>query len=546
MSNSVFEYSRGGEARRALAVEPAVVLVPIGLFVTVVATAAPNGSYFPSSWGWGSLAFLWAAAVGLLARRRVTFGALDVAYLGAWLALFVWTAASLVWSPTTTQTMYEVERTLVYVSFALALAVLGRRSLPLLLPSLLAGIVAVAAYALATRLLPDRVGTFNSFAGYRLADPLGYWNAVSIFVVIGIVVAVGLAARGDGIVLRSLSAASLVLLVPVLYFTFGRGGWLALAAGLAVAVAVDPRRLQLVTTMLVVAPWPALAVWRAYESPSLTTEFSQLGSASHEGGRLALTLAILAVVSAAVTAGFVLLSRRMTFTQGVRRAYGAVLVLVLAGCIAGGLAAYGGPYEAAHRALHSIRQASPQVSTDQTNRLFSLSSNGRLDTWESALDDYQAHPVLGSGAGTFERWWLENRSVPLKVRDAHSLYLEILAELGPLGLGALLVVLAAPLVAAIRARRSPFVAPALAGFVALAAHAGIDWDWEMPAVMIAGLTCAGVLLLADGARGTGKWTVGGGSRVVILGAVVALSVLSFVTLTGEPLPRSSLGCPRPG
>ena len=173
------------------------------------------------------------------------------------------------------------------------------------------------------------------------------------------------------------------------------------------------------------------------------------------------------------------------------------------------------------------------MSTDQTNRLFSLSSNGRLDTWESALDDYQAHPVLGSGAGTFERWWLENRSVPLKVRDAHSLYLEILAELGPLGLGALLVVLAAPLVAAIRARRSPFVAPALAGFVALAAHAGIDWDWEMPAVMIAGLTCAGVLLLADGARGTGKWTVGGGSRVVILGAIVAFSVLSFVTLTAN-------------
>ena len=307
MSNSVFEYPRAEEAHRALAVDPAVVLVPIGLFVAVVATAAPNGSYFPSSWGWSSLAFLWAAAVGLLVQRRVAFGALDVAYLGAWLALFVWTAASLLWSSTTTQTMYEVERTLVYVSFALALAVLGRRSLPLLLPALLAGIVAVAAYALATRLLPDRVGTFNSFAGYRLADPLGYWNAVSIFAVIGIAVAVGMAARGSGIVLRSLSAASLVLLVPVLYFTFGRGGWFALAGALAVTIAVDPRRLQLVTTMFVVAPWPALAVWRAYESPSLTTQFSQLGSASHEGGRLALTIAVLGAVSAAVMACFTVL-----------------------------------------------------------------------------------------------------------------------------------------------------------------------------------------------------------------------------------------------
>lgn len=534
MSNSVFEYPRAEEAHRALAVDPAVVLVPIGLFVAVVATAAPNGSYFPSSWGWSSLAFLWAAAVGLLVQRRVAFGALDVAYLGAWLALFVWTAASLLWSSTTTQTMYEVERTLVYVSFALALAVLGRRSLPLLLPALLAGIVAVAAYALATRLLPDRVGTFNSFAGYRLADPLGYWNAVSIFAVIGIAVAVGMAARGSGIVLRSLSAASLVLLVPVLYFTFGRGGWFALAGALAVTIAVDPRRLQLVTTMFVVAPWPALAVWRAYESPSLTTQFSQLGSASHEGGRLALTIAALAAVSGVVTAGYVVLSRRISVGRGLRRAYGAALLVALVAAIAAGLTAYGGPSKVAHRALDSIRQSSPNVRGNQTGRLFSLSSNGRLDMWESALDDFQAHPTLGSGAGTYERWWLQNRSIPMKVRDAHGLYAEILAELGPLGLAALLAVVAVPLAAAIRARRSPFVAPALGGFVALALHAGVDWDWEVPAVVIAGLACGGVLLLTCSAtRAQGRWTIGNGTRAVVLGAIVALSVLSFVTLTSN-------------
>jgi hypothetical protein len=532
MTTSVAQERRpAGEISQTLSIERWV--VPLGLFVAVISIAAPNGSYFPSSWGWASLAFLWAAAIGLIVQRRVSFGVLDAVYLGAWGALLAWIALSLLWSPTTTQTMYEVERTLVYVSFALALAVLGRRSLPLLLPALLAGIVAVAAYALATRLLPNRVGTFNSFAGVRLADPLGYWNAVSIFAVIGIAVAVGLAARGGGIVLRSLSAASLVLLVPVLYFTFGRGGWLALAAALAVTVAVDPRRLQLVTTLLVVAPWPALAVWRAYESPSLTTEFSQLGSASHEGGRLASSIAVLAVVSAAVTAGYVVMSRRVTIGRGVRRAYGAALLVAVVVSVVAGLAAYGGPSKAAHRALDSIRQSSPNVGGNQTKRLFSLSSNGRLDMWESALDDFQAHPVLGSGAGTYERWWLQNRSIAMKVRDAHSLYVEILAELGPLGLAALLAVVAVPLVAAIRARRSPFVAPALAGFVALAVHAGVDWDWEVPAVIIAGLTCAGVILLADDARGPGRWTVGSGFRVVILGAIVSLSVLSFVTLTAN-------------
>ena len=284
MSNSVARQLPVSEKPRALAIEPAVVLVPAGLFVAVVAIAAPDGSYFPSSWGWASLAFLWAAAIGLVVSGDVSLGALDVAYLGAWLALLAWTAASLLWSPTTTHTMYEVERTIIYVSFAFALAVLGRRSLPFLLPALLAGIVAVAAYALATRLLPDRVGTFDSFVGYRLSEPLGYWNALSIFVAIGIV---GRRrprrpSGGSSWCARSRRRASCSSF-PVLYFTFGRGGWIALASGLAAAIVVDPRRLQLVTTLLVIAPWPALAVWRAYESPSLTTQFSALEDASEEG-----------------------------------------------------------------------------------------------------------------------------------------------------------------------------------------------------------------------------------------------------------------------
>ena len=335
MSNSVAPNLPVRASRRALAIEPAVVLVPAGLFVAVVSTAAPSGSYYPSSWGWGSLAFLWAAAIGLLVQRRVTLGALEVAYLGAWLLLLVWTAASLLWSPTTTQTMYEVERTVVYVSFAFALAVLARRSVQVMLPALLAGIVAVAAYALATRLLPDRVGSFDSYVGYRLSEPIGYWNALAVFVAIGIVVAVGLAARARALVVRALSAASLVLLFPVLYFTFGRGGWIALAAGLAVAVAVDPRRLQLVTTILVIAPWPALALWQAYESPSLTTQFSALADASDEGKRLALTIAVLAVIAALVMTGYAVLADRITVGRRVRYAYGALLVLVLVGCCRG-------------------------------------------------------------------------------------------------------------------------------------------------------------------------------------------------------------------
>jgi O-antigen ligase len=281
-----------------------------------------------------------------------------------------------------------------------------------------------------------------------------------------------------------------------------------------------------------VAPWPALALWRAYESPTLTTQFSPFEGASHEGGRLAVTIGLLAVVSAVVTAGFTVLEARVTVGRGVRRAYGTALAVVVVSGVFAVVAAYGGPSDSARRALDSIKQASPTTNGDPTNRLFSLSSNGRLGTWGSALDDYRAHAVLGSGAGTFERWWLADRSVGLKVRDAHSLYLETLAELGPFGLAALLAVILAPLVAAVRARRSPYVAPALAGFVALLVHAALDWDWEVPAVMIAGLTCAGVLLLADGEHRR-ELTLGGWARGGSIAFMAALAVFSFVTLTGN-------------
>ena len=532
MSNSVARPVGVRETPRALAIEPSVVLVSVGLFIAVVATAAPHGSYFPSSWGWASLAFLWAGAIALAIRRTVSLSRLEVAYLVAWLALLAWIAASLLWSPTATHTMYEVERTIIYVSFAFVLAAVGRQSVQAMLPALLAGIVAVAAYALATRLLPERVGTFDSFVGYRLSEPLGYWNALSVFVAIGIVVAVGLAAHARSITLRALSAASLVLLFPVLYFTFGRGGWIAVISGLAAAIMVDPRRLRLVTTLLVILPWPAVAIWRAYESPSLTTQYSALEDASEEGARLAVTLGILALVSAAVMTTYAVLADRVTVGRAVRRLYAAVLVLALLGCIAGVIAAYGGPVDSARRALDSIRQTSPNVTGDQTKRLFSLSAHHRTEIWESALEDARANPLLGSGAGTFERWWLEHRELAHKVRDAHSLYLETLAELGPGGLALLAAVIALPLAAAVRARRHPLVAPALAGFVALVVHAGIDWDWEFPAVMVAGLTCAGVLLLVD--RGDRpRVLLGARMRAVLFIAIGALAVLSFVTLTSN-------------
>lgn len=110
--------------------------------------------------------------------------------------------------------------------------------------------------------------------------------------------------------------------------------------------------------------------------------------------------------------------------------------------------------------------------------------------WHVAWGEAAESPVTGRGAGTFELAWLEEQPIPESVLDAHSLYLETLAELGLVGLGLLVLALAPPLLAAFRGAS----AAASAGYVAFLVHAGVEWDWEMPAVTVAGLLCGAALL----------------------------------------------------
>ena len=118
------------------------------------------------------------------------------------------------------------------------------------------------------------------------------------------------------------------------------------------------------------------------------------------------------------------------------------------------------------------------------------------------------------------------------MQNAHSLYLETLATLGVIGVGLLLWTLAIPVLAAVRARRTPFAAGAFGAYVAAWAHAGVDWDWQLPAVTLAGLFCGGLLVVAARSEQVPlvldrRW------RSPLLIPVVALLLFSFVGLVGN-------------
>lgn len=153
----------------------------------------------------------------------------------------------------------------------------------------------------------------------------------------------------------------------------------------------------------------------------------------------------------------------------------------------------------------------------------------RIDYWKVALSQWQENPWLGSGAGTFALYWLREGS-PSAVLDAHNLYLETLAELGPVGLLLLMTALSVPIVAALGARTDPLLALGLPAYAAFLVHAGLDWDWEMPAVTLVGLL-SGIGVLAACRRESGETALGARARggwaavaLVIAGLAVAAAM----------------------
>jgi hypothetical protein len=458
--------------------------------------AIDHGGYQATTWGWAALALAWVGAIALLVRDgRVSW--LELGWIGGLTALTAWTAASMLWTSSQTETALEVERTFVYLLAAIAVASVARsHAYRGIVWGTFAGSTIACLYALATRLFPERFGTADPVAGRRLFDPVGYWNGLGLLTAIAIVLAAGLATYGRRRATRSLAAAFVPLLAPTLYFTFSRGAWIAFGAALLAAFALSGRRLQLATSLLVQAVPAAIALWLAYHAKPLREATAGLSAATHAGHTLAWQLLLLAAGAAALRAAYDEVTRRLKVPDHVRRAFAILLLAGLVAGVAAGLVHYGGPRSAFDRARRSIDSNPTGGTRDLNQRLFSLSSNGRLQAWHVALDEWHAHPVLGGGAGSFAEFWAAAGPNQTQLLEVHNLYLETLAELGPIGLALLAATLLAPLAAAVRARHRSLVPIAAAGYVAWLVHVVYDWDWELPGVTIAALLCAGAVLVA--------------------------------------------------
>jgi O-antigen ligase len=390
---------------------------------------------------------------------------------------------------------------LVYALVVLALArLVGRGSAEALVTATCVAISALVAYALFRYLLGPRRAT--EFEGVLLNQPLGYANAVGILAAIGILLAAGIASRTHSSAGRAAAAGVVPLLALALQLTGSDASWLALAVGIALVALLDPSASRLVATLAIVGPPAAILVWLG--------RFSRLADISASTPRVSGTIvAAVAIVCTAAAAVAAARFRPRTTASG-RRARRLVLVACVVVALVGAAV---------------VGRAG--------------STEPRASYWHVAWhDEYRAHPALGSGAGTFGFYWLRHGQ-PLRyggALDAHSLYLETLAELGPIGLLLLAAVLLVPLRGVIARRRAPYVPVAAAAYAAFLVHAGLDWDWEMPAVVVAGLCCGA----AAAASNLGpQRPLGRAARAAVLAAALVLGGCAIAGARSHAVPGAA-------
>jgi O-Antigen ligase len=452
----------------------------------VALLAFRNGGYFPSQWGLELLAFGLVAVSVLIVALRMELARRDLMFVAGLVGLTGWTLVSVAWSSGPDAPVLSAERDLVYVASAAALVLaLSRALVPWLLGGVAAGLVAVCVYALATRLFPGDVGDAGAtVSGARLDQPIGYANALGALAALGILLCLGLAEERPRL-LGAVSGGALVPLAVTLYFTLSRGSLVALAAGLLVFASTARQRLA---TIAVLAPAPAAGIVLAWRSP--LTEGGTLAHVQSAGHRLALELLLLTLV--AIGAGRVVASLAPTIAPVAL--VGAVAVAGAA--VVAAVVVWSGPGSLAHRVGERIRADPPVTETRRNQRLFSVTTSWRSDYWRVAWKMVERKPLTGEGGGSFERWWLQERPVASDARNAHNLYLETLAELGPIGLVLLLVALGAPLAAGFAGvARESTGAAALAAYVAWLLHVAFDWDWQIPGVTLPALACAAALVV---------------------------------------------------
>lgn len=463
------------------------------------------GGYFPSSTGFVAIVFAQALVLRTTLAAR-PFEGFSRALAVPLIALVLYAAFQLLsalWSHATANTLDEFTTTLLYV---LALTLFGslrytRERADWLVRALFAGLAAVCLIGLISRVLPHTWPTTTSFFADRLNYPLTYWNAEGMLAAIVLTLGFHLSAdRDEHPGVRVAAATVLPAVATTLLLTFSRGAIGAVAIGL-LAYCVLTRFSTLPTALLAVVPPTAIALHAAWDATALATAHPTSAAAVAQGHHVAHVVVACMVGAGLLRAVLLRADRRVSQFALVRTpprhalrvvvgVSAAAIVLVLALAVGAG----GFVRREYDKFVDGTNEAHPSQIRE---RLGDPANDGRLPLWRAAIDIYDTQKLRGTGAGTYQQHFPRYRTEAGYVVDAHSLYLQSLAELGLIGFALIVVVVLGILVgvgARIRGPDRALYAALFAVCLAWAVHQAFDWDWQMPAVTLGVFMLAGLAL----------------------------------------------------
>lgn len=467
--------------------EIVIVLAGMGLAVAVLVAGAPGHR-------WGAVAF------------------------GAFAALSLLTALSVLWSVEPENSWVEAGRTLSYLA-----AFGGAIALARLLPerwAAMAGAVAAAsavigAYALLVKVFPATFDPDDMFG--RLQAPFEYFNATGLIGALGVPACLWAGARRERArALRAFAAPAIAILVTVIVLSYSRGAVAVAVVGIVLWFAVVPLRLRGALVLALGLIGGAVLSIYALHTHALTNDLVSLQARTNAGQGFGVLLVIVlgALTLAGLAAAFAM--DRVQLYAETRRRTAIALLVVVALIPIGGVGALAassrGPTGEVSHLVSELTSANSGASNNP-NRLVQL-GNSRGRYWREGITVGEHALLKGTGAlgyGTAVTRYTNDENT---VTHAHSFVIETFADFGLIGIALAAVLLVSWALAVrrtlglqwperLRAPQAKSAAPAdpertglltlLTVVVVFGLHSAIDWTWFIPGTAIPALMCAGWL-----------------------------------------------------
>jgi hypothetical protein len=383
---------------------------------------------------------LWLpVAAGVLALLFVTLfvrgfywdlPSVGILLVGLLAALVAVKGLSMVWTISETETIKETLRSSMYLAaFLMALAALtSGRQVGSLIDASVFMVAAVAGYGLLQKISPIEYPV-RSLDGVRMDSTLQYSNTTAVILGMGVVLALARMGTLRSFALRGLYAAITLSFFIALYLTVSRGGIGSLGIGLIVLFVFGSGRLQMLADLLLLSLPGAWLWWQMQSLPGLLGTGVSRQQKIADGTLFRNDLIVALIVAFVLQAAYALLMNRYELSPVLRRRLGILVVAggvlaVVSGAfvVVGG---YGGPGQAYSTLLGDAKETG-----NAGQRLASLDISSRGDYWRVAWEAWKERPLTGTGAGTFQYTWLENRPGFKGVKQAHNVYLEQGTETG--------------------------------------------------------------------------------------------------------------------